>query len=281
MIEWHRLLGLGLTDCFTDSGYEVRMEIDLSIKKQLLDILIIERESVKPLSELPDGLENLAQYNLISYKSFRQVADAWSLDELNAHYVNYRKQISPSLDKLLAVENFRLYLVCTRRPEKLTSEATLQFVKLGVYDIQWGGKQIRLIVLSEVPKVKRNALWLLFSGIMESVQFGLAQYEWRQPELSSVMNDLFKFYRIEGLPMPYTVEDYKRDHKREVLASMTPEERLEGLPPEERLKGLPLEEFLKRLPPEERLKGLPPEEFLKRLSREDIEAYLKKLTAAN
>jgi len=272
MIEWHRLLGLGLTDYFTDSGYEVKMEIDLSIKKQRLDILIVERELVKQLSELPDGLENMARYNLISYKSFRQVTDAWSLDELNGHYVNYRKQISPSWDKLLPVEDFRLYAVCTRHPEKLETEAPLKFVKQGVYDIQWGGKQIRLIVLSEVPKVKRNALWLLFSGIMENVQFGAAQYEWRQPELSTVMNDLFKFYRIEGLAMPYTVEDYKREHRQELW-----EEFISG----ELFESWEMEELLKKLPLEKLLKGLPPEVLLKRLRREDVEAYLKKLSTTN
>jgi len=66
--------------------------------------------------------------------------------------------------------------------------------------------------------------------------------------------------------MPYTVEDYKRELKEEVLASITLDELLKRLSPEERLKGLP---------PEERLKGLPPEEFLKRLTREQIEANLK------
>jgi len=212
-----------MTDYFTDSGYEVRVEVDLSIKKQRLDILIIERELVKQLSELPDGLENLARYNLISYKSFRQTVDAWTLDELNGHYVNYRKQISPSWDKLVPVEDLRLYAVCTRPPEKLATEATLKFVKQGVYDIQWGGKQIRLIVL-------------------------------------------------EGLTMPYTVEDYKREHRQELW-----EEFISG----ELFEHWEMEELLKKLPLEKLLKGLPPEILLKRLSREDIEAYLKKLSTAN
>ena len=59
--------------------------------------------------------------------------------------------------------------------------------------------------------------------------------------------------------MPYTMEDFRRELKQEVLKTLTPEERLEGLPPEKRLEGLS---------PEKRLEGLSPEE---------IENYLKNL----
>ncbi len=154
-------------------------------------------------------------------------------------------------------------------------------MKKGVYEVQWGSQQIRIIVLSEVPRVERNALWLLFSGILEHVQYGVSHYRWRRNDLSTVLNNLFEFYQVEGLTMPYTVEDYKRDLKEEVLAKLTPEERLRGLSVEEILRELQLEELLKRLSPEKRLTGLPPEERLKGLTREQIEAYLKKLSASN
>jgi hypothetical protein len=281
MIDWHRLFGLGVTDYFTDSGYEVQMEKDLSIKQQLLDVLIIELASGRQIYELPDGLENLARHNLMTYKSPQQSLDGWALDELLGHYVNYRKQSSPALDKLLPVEDFELYAVSTRHPAKLEAEAALELVKEGVYDLHWGSRQVRLIVLSKVPKIERNALWLLFSGIVENVQYGASNYRWRRREVSTVMNNLFAYYQIEGLAMPYTVEDYRRDLKQELLALMTPEERLEGLPLEELLKRVPPEERLKGLPPEELLKHVPPEERLKGLTREEIEAYLRKLSNLN
>jgi predicted nucleotidyltransferase len=85
------------------------------------------------------------------------------------------------------------------------------------------------------------------------------------------MNELFKFYQVEGIAMPYTVEDYKRDRQEEFLASLTSEE----------LESMFLEKLLKRLPPEELLKRLRPEERLKGLTREEIEAYLKKLSTSN
>jgi len=177
--------------------------------------------------------------------------------------VNYRKQISPSFEKLFPVEDFELYAVSTRYPEKLANTVALQSVQEGVYGLQWGSRLIRLIVLSEVPQIERNALWLLFSGIVEKVQYGVSQYKLRQRELRAVLNKLFAPYRLEGIAMPYTVEDFKREVREEVLASMTPEERLQGLPPEE---------LLKRLPPQERLKGL---------TRKQIEDYLKTLSAKN
>ncbi|MGH7598887.1 MAG: hypothetical protein ACREOI_21235 [bacterium] len=305
MIDWHRLFGLTMTDYFTDSGYEVELEKDLSIKKQRLDVLIIERESESQISEPPDGLENLARHNLLTYKSFQEPLDAWTLDELLGHSVNYRKLRSSSLEKLLPVEDFQLYAVSTRHPEKLESEFSLELIKQGVYEVRWGSRRIRLIVLSEVPKVERNAPWLLFSGIAENVQYGSSHYQWREKNLSSVINKLFGFYQVEGTAMPYTVEDFTREMKEELLAELAPEERkqLEGQPlikimnrmrlkalfrgeltPEMRFskqwvkditmqdiwKALAWEEDLfEDLPVEELVKRLPPEERLKGLPPEE------------
>jgi hypothetical protein len=75
---------------------------------------------------------------------------------------------------------------------------------------------------------------------------------WR--EMSGIVNKLFKRYELEGIAMPYTMEDFRREY----LAELSPEERLKGLSPDERLEGLSLED---------RLRGLSPEE---------IKAYLKK-----
>lgn len=281
MIEWHHLFGLGLMDYFTNSCYQVELEKDLSTKKQRLDVLIIEHGSGQPIPELPDGLENLARRNLVTYKSPRQPLDAWAMDELLGHSVNYRKQCSPSFDDLLPEEEFSLYAVATRHPEKLASEFALHPIKPGVYEVQWGSRKIRIIVLSEVAKIERNALWLLFSGIVDKVQYGASQYQSRQPDLSTVMNRLYASYKLEGVPMPYTIEDYKRDLKEETLSWLTLEERLKGLTPEERLRGVPTEERLRGVPTEEILKILPLEELLRKLSREEIDAYLKKLSASN
>jgi len=72
MIEWHRLFGLTLTDLFIGSSYDVELEKDLSLKQQFLDVVIIEKKQGNPLQEFPDGLENLAAHNLMTYKSHQQ-----------------------------------------------------------------------------------------------------------------------------------------------------------------------------------------------------------------
>ncbi len=95
MTNWHRLFGIGLIDLFAYTNYEVELEKDLSIKQQFLDVVIIEQVKIGELpKDLPDGLDTLAQHNLLTYKSFREPLTAWSLDELAGHYVNYRKQRS-------------------------------------------------------------------------------------------------------------------------------------------------------------------------------------------
>jgi hypothetical protein len=253
MIPWHRLFGLTLTDFFLNSAYEVELEKDLSLKQQLLDVVIIEKKGGKTPDPLPDGLENLAAHNLMTYKSHQETLDGWTIEELCGHYVNYRKQIVPPFKKWPPEDEFQLYAVSTRYPEKLASQVDLVPGDPGIYDVRWGIRNIRIIVLSRISPTERNAPWLMFSAESEKVQFGAAKYRWKRPA-GGIINKLFKKYKTEGVTiMPYTFEDYQREVKEEVLKSLTRED---------------IEQLLKGLKPEERLKGLNPEE---------IEEYLKKI----
>lgn len=277
MINWHRLFGIALMDFFRGSPYEVELEKDLSVKRQLLDIVIVRRTGDRWEQPLPDGLENLADHNLMSYKSLQEPFDDWTLKELTGYYVNYRKQISPTLNNLLPEEAFRLYGICTRFPQKLKGQIQLEEIMAGVYDIQRGTDRIRLIVLSEIEDVSRNWIWELFSNDPNRVRSAAQEIQTRHREASTMLNQVLRWYQQEGMDMPYTMEDFKRDVKEQLLKELTPEERLKGLPPEERLKGLPPEERLKGLPAEERLKDLSSDEVLKHFKIEEIEAYLDKL----
>src|SRR5690349_11038005 len=118
-VDWHRLFGMALTDFFSDSPFIVELEKDLSLKKQLLDVIILRRYPGVFTEPLPEGLEKLAAHNLITFKSHQEALDDWTLKELTGHYVNYRKQVSPSLQRLLPEEEFRLYAVCARFPHNL------------------------------------------------------------------------------------------------------------------------------------------------------------------
>src|SRR5437016_8281254 len=99
--DWHRLFGLLLTDFFTGSPFTVEVERDLSEQQQFLDVVILRRGWGRFAGRLPDGLDSLADHNLITFKSHREALDSWAMKELVGHYVAYRKLVSPSLADLL------------------------------------------------------------------------------------------------------------------------------------------------------------------------------------
>src|SRR5436853_4394630 len=85
---WHRLFGLSLVDFFRGTPVSVELEKDLSLKQQLLDVVLL-RKGAGPLPcRLPDGFEELAAHNLVSFKSYQEALDGWALNELVGHYVN-------------------------------------------------------------------------------------------------------------------------------------------------------------------------------------------------
>lgn len=97
----HRLFGLTWIDFFQGSTITVETEVDLSIKQQYLDVVLIGR-GLEPIPRpMPDGFEELAAHNLLTFKSHQEALDCWALWELVGHFVNHRKQSSPSLKKLL------------------------------------------------------------------------------------------------------------------------------------------------------------------------------------
>lgn len=259
MILWHRLFGIALTDLFTGAPFTVELEKDLSLKQQRLDMVIIRKAEVQFEGKLPDGLENLVEHNLLSYKSMQEPFDDWVVDELIGHYVNYRKQVSPDLHNLLPKEMFRLYGVSTRFPQNLADVVPLLPLQEGVYQMIWGTHQIRLLVLSEMPETESNAIWNLFSSVPEKFTSGATQYRNRTTDMSSLINKLFEKYRLEGLIMPYTMEDFRREVAREYLETLT------------------VDEVLQLLTTDDRLRGLSTDDRLRGLSLEQIRTYLEKL----
>jgi hypothetical protein len=90
----------------------------------------------------------------------------------------------------------------------------------------------------------------LFSASQEQERYGAEHYRQRSAETSTLLARLLDQYRKEGVAMPYTMEDFRRDYVKEHLKDLTPEERLQGLSPEERLEGLSSEQLLASLSPE-------------------------------
>jgi hypothetical protein len=277
LIDWHRLFGVTLADVLTPVPFRVETEIELAKRKQRLDAAAVMLESARsgagqPWPDLPAGLEDLAEHNLITFRSVREVLAAANMWELIAYFVSYAKQEWKRKWKSIAPDKVRLLAVSVHRPNWLSAERepSLSQRTAGVYEIVAAQLPIRVIVPREVEETPQNAFWHLLSGDEGRIRFGLEHYQVQDPGLYNVLGDLKSIYLIEGIDMPYTKEDYKR----EVLAQYTPQERLEGLP---------VDELLQRMSPRERLQGLSPRDLLEGLdllegfSKEQLEALRRDL----
>jgi hypothetical protein len=292
---WHRLFGLSWMDFFRGLPVQVELEKDLSLKQQLLDVVIIRKEAAALPCRLPDGFEDLSAHNLISFKSYQEALDGWALNELVGHYVNYRKQSSPSMQDLLPEADFRLFAVSVRFPQGLAQQVALEPLQEGVYEVRHFTGSMRLVVVHQLPQREHNAMLHLFSAKRDLLQYGKEHYRVRSAETSTLLLQLFETYSLEGSVMPDALEEFAREKIAEIvrklsagepilglpaadiLKKLPAEERLKGVPAEERLKGVPAEERLKGVPAEERLKGLSVDELLAALSPEKREELLRRL----
>ena len=185
--DWHRLFGLLLTDYFTGSPFVVEVERDLSVQQQFLDVVVVRRGRGRFAGRLPDGLDGLVAHNLITFKSHHEALDAWAVKELVGHYVAYRKMVSPSPSILLPDEQFRLYAVCARLPQRLSGQVPWQGRRAGVYDCRWGTDTVRVVVAGELPREPHNAPLHLFSASPVLVGFGGRTYRRRSDDTSRLL----------------------------------------------------------------------------------------------
>ena len=140
-------------------------------------------------------------------------------------------------------EDIRLYAVSTRYPVKLLAGVSTKKVVQGVYEIQILSRKIRIIVLSRLPLSQRNAVLAFFSFDPESVKFALENYKWNKNDSSTVINQLLEKYSLEGIAMPYTMEQFQKDYIKAHIGVLDPEEILSKFKAEDRLKGLRAEEI--------------------------------------
>ena len=246
-----------LIDHFAGSPFKVELEKDLSRKQQLLDVAIIRRGPGEMTRPLPDGLNDLAPHNLVTFKSHQEALDDWALKELTGYYVSYRKLVSGRAP-LLPEDQFGLYAICARHPRDLFAQFPPDLIQAGVYDLKRGSDAFRIVVAGELPKVEQNALLHLFSAVPDRVEYGADHYQMQIADTSSIVKELFGEYQIEGLNMPYTMQDFQRYVARKYLNQLTAEERVEGLSAKD-----VMEQFS-------------PDDLLSRLSTKQVEAFLKR-----
>ncbi len=267
MISWHRLFGLAMTELLADTPLEVVLEMDLAVRQQFLDIVIVRRRAGPIGRELPDGFEPLATHNLLTYKSMHESLDAWSIQELIGHYVNYRKQVNKPNEPMPAETEFQLFAVATRFPEKLAGQVPLQPVSAGIYQIDLKVISIRLIVLSEIPLSDQNLVLNAISCREAAMKFARERFEQTHAHVSAVLRAIFARYGFGSSNMPYTMNDFYQD----VLDEIAPEDRLRGLSVEQRLRGLSAEQRVLGLSAEDLAGSLPPNvlnELLKKAQSE-------------
>jgi hypothetical protein len=217
-MQRQRLFGIGLTDLFAGSAWRVELEKELALTSQLLDVVIIEHDPAAAARPpvLPDGLEGLRPHNLLTYKSRHEALDAWALDELIGHSVNYRKlsavpaaeAAEPTVGgvaqqptrRLLPGHDFQLYAVATRKPRALCRDADCRSTALpGIFDLRWGLHDIRLIVLGDIEQHPRNAPWELFSADIERIRHGARHYRPHRPEAEALLYELYLRCKLEEL----------------------------------------------------------------------------------
>lgn len=230
----HRLFGLSWIDFFQDTAITVETEIDLSLKQQFLDLVLIRKGREPIPRRMPDGFEDLAAHNLITFKSHQEALDGWALCELIGHYVNYRKQSSPSLQELLPESDYRLFAVCARFPHNLAQQVTLAPVQDGVYEVRLLTMLARIIVVAQLPREEHNAMLHLFSAREELLRYGQEHYRPHSSETSTLLYELFDVYREDS-----TMSDKLKEFVRQSMEQLR-----KDWPAEERLKGLSADEVI-------------------------------------
>jgi hypothetical protein len=145
-------------------------------------------------------------------------------------------------------------------------------VRDGVYVVNSFSKEVRVIVIHELPRQEQNALMCLFSASAEQVKYGQQHHRLRSREGSSVVHELYGKYLREA-NMPIDLKEYAQQAWQKIYEQMTPEERrrflekmstderLAGLDPDQRMAGLTPEQIAARLNLEQRLAGLSSEEL--------------------
>ena len=106
-------------------------------------------------------------------------------------------------------------------PRGLASRVTLQPQGPGAYDVIWGTDTIRILVLREMPEAEQNLVWNLFSGDQNRIAAAFQRLQPRAHSWSSLVNKFLAYYGLEGIAMPYTMEDLEREAKEEILKKLT------------------------------------------------------------
>jgi hypothetical protein len=277
---WHPLLA-NLLRWQLGGHYHLQEEVPVGQKPLQIDILLLRKEQGELPQEARQTLAGLAEHfgelTLLELKSPTDTLRAGDFQTFLAYTLLYRAQNQP----LLGPSNLHLLVLSPRltgpyREELRVLGVTPQPQEPGVWRLE-GGLAVHPTWLLETEELAgvSHPLLTLFSPTF--LRAGVSTYEaLHQAGYTTLVvylaQQVHQFHRLgREFAMQHLGSEQMQQVLRDILATMTPEERLEGLPPEERLKGLSLRDILATMTPEERLEGLSPEERLKGLSPEELE----------
>jgi hypothetical protein len=278
---WHPLLA-NLLRWQLGTHYHLQEEVPVGLKPLQIDILLLLKEQ----GELPESarqilaglVEYLGELTLLEFKSPSDTLRAGDFQTFLAYVLLYRAQNQP----LLPPDKLHLVVVAPRltrpyRDELGVMNVTAQQQQPGIWRLQ-GGLVLHptWVLETEVLAGLSHPLLTLVSPTF--LNNGVATYDTlRQGGYTNLVVYLaqqihqFRLLGREFAMQHLGADDQMEKAWRELLANLSPEERLWGLAPEELLRALPPEERLRGLPPEERLRGLSLEDRLRGLSPEDLE----------
>jgi hypothetical protein len=264
---WHPLLA-NLLRWQLGSHYRLEEEVPVGQKPLQIDILLLQKEQ----GELPQSarqmvaglVECLGERTLVEFKSPSDTLRAGDFQTFLAYALLYRAQNQPLLDPS------RLHLVVLAprltkpyREELRVLGVTAQQQEPGIWRLH-GGMVVHASWMLETEELAglNHPLLTLFSPTFLADRVGTWEMlrQGGYSELVVYLAQQIHQFRLAG-------EEFAMQHLgadtelakvlRDILATMTPEERMQGLSAEERLRGLSAEErehlrqLLQQPPPSE------------------------------
>ncbi len=240
-VRWHRLLNVGLRQLFSGTCYDVQEEVDVSGQEQRLDFAVIRRADdslPEPnADDLPDGLQDLRDHNVIGYKSMHEAFDRFALMELTSHVVTYSK-LKGKADWRNFSKALGVFAVSTRKHSKgVVAELLQETDTEAVYLIESQGVKITCVVINQAVKSNQNWLWQLlqddksrwktssFTAIVNQVTNQLKQMGKLDPEDEAFENQLLMSWaeelnpdQLESLSAVQTLVEKGSENKALVIA---------------------------------------------------------------
>jgi hypothetical protein len=287
--DWHALLGGVQQPLLTPVDISVQTEPLVTQKPHRIDLLLLRRKgkfwTPQQQARLPDGIrQSRASHVLIEFKYTESVNENSLLQSLLYDHSYFTA-------RTLRRGKVQTFLVSARTPRKeVLDYFEYEATELsGVYHSRDKFlKKIDLLLLNELSNQPHNVFFKCFASQKKQREAAFAVIErlniwnWSE-ELWTTLSGLHSvFQQLEGAtPMkeialtPEYLRKLGEGMRQQIIATLSPAQRLEGLAPAQRLEGLAPAQRLEGLDAETVLTYFAPEQLLEKLDPAVIEEYLR------